>query len=281
MADSEDDWVKSRCNFIVSKVEHKGLAPDVPEPFKALFLCMAPRSGSSFFGAVLRDNGFGNLTETFRTAAGVFERDVRTANAKTYEDYIRYKIQKNRHGDWVTTKLDWLQFIPIYYLGAWRKYFSDSYFIYITREDVLMQAVSRYISTESGFFHTSQLAEGETRPKVDVPFDYDKILTHVDHLIRMMASWERFFAMQNVTPLRLTYEKIIEDLPGAVRAAAAYTGRTLKEPLTLENEFEPVSSPLNEHMRAAFVKETRRRGQLAETKFRSPARPVGRLRNNP
>ena len=121
-------WVKDRCDFIAQHIATPPPTPDPAPQLKSIFLCMVPRSGSTFFGAMMRDNGLGNCVESFRVVKGMIEKDIAISHAKTYEEYIKYKISKHRRGDIFSSKVDWLQFIPVYYLGMWRKYFQRRQF---------------------------------------------------------------------------------------------------------------------------------------------------------
>jgi len=258
MFGKDDAWVKARIDYVTDRVAHPGFRTGQPEPVEGLFLCMTPRSGSTFFGAVLRDNGFGEFMERFRVVKGSLERDIANARAQTYEDYVSSKISRDRKGGSVAFKLDWAQFVPLYYLGAWPRYFVKSHFIYLTRENMLLQAISRYVGDATGIFHSPHLAEGKSLP-ADVAFDFDKITEHLRYLINMMSAWEMFFAAEGVTPIRLTYEQIVEELPLALGAVAKATGRELPQPLMLSNEFKPISTDINQRLKNAFIEEYRRR----------------------
>jgi LPS sulfotransferase NodH len=224
---------------------------------------MIPRSGSTYFGAVLRDNGFGEFMERFRVVGGSLEEDVANAKSSNYDDYVRHKIARSRgKSSSVGFKLDWPQFVPLYYLGAWQRYFTTSHFIYLTREDILLQAISRYVGESTGIFHSPHLKDGKQMPD-DVPFDYAKIESHIRQLADMMSAWERFFAFEGIAPLRLTYEKIIQNTEASLQAIVAATGQPLTKPANLSNEFQPISTPINQRLRAAFIAEYHRRHQSA------------------
>jgi len=265
-----DPWVKARIKYVTERIPHTGFPDRAPEPLTGIFLCMIPRSGSTYFGAVLRDNGFGEFMERFRVVNGSLEEDVANAKSKIYDDYVRHKIFRagGKSGS-VAFKVDWPQFVPLYYLGAWRRYFTSSHFIYLTREDILLQAISRYVGEATGIFHSPQLQDGKQLP-ADVPFDFAKIESHVRLLVDMMSAWERFFAFEGVTPLRFTYENIVLDTEGCLKAIAAATGKTLSLPANLSNEFQPVATPVNQALRDAFVAEYRRRQQSAAAEWAEP-----------
>jgi len=262
-----DPWVKARIRYVTDRIPHTGFADRAPEPLTGIFLCMIPRSGSTYLGAVLRDNGFGEFMERFRVVNGSLEEDVANAKSSIYDDYVRHKISRSRgKSGHVGFKVDWPQFVPLYYLGAWRRYFTTSHFIYLTRENILLQAISRYVGETTGIFHSPHLQDGQQIPP-DLPFDFARIESHVRQLVDMMSAWERFFAFEGVTPLRFTYEKIISDTEAGLKAIAAETGLPLTLPANLSNEFQPISTPVNQKLRDAFVEEYRRRQQSAAAEW--------------
>jgi len=260
-----DPWVKARIKYVTDRIPHTGFSARAPEPLTGIFLCMIPRSGSTYLGAVLRDNGFGEFMERFRVVNGSLEEDAAKAKSKNFDDYVRHKIARSRDKTGIVGfKVDWPQFIPLYYLGAWQHHFTASHFIYLTREDILLQAISRYVGESTGIFHATHLRDGKQMPD-DVPFDFAKIESQVRQLIDMMSAWERFFAAEGIAPLRLTYEKIIPDTEATLKAIAAMTGQSLTLPATLSNEFQSITTPINQKLRDAFIQEYRRRHQSAAT----------------
>lgn len=258
-----DPWVTARIRYVTDRIPHTGFSATAPEPLTGIFLCMIPRSGSTYFGAVLRDNGFGEFMERFRVVHGSLEADIANAKAGSYDDYVRYKIQRSggKSGR-VGFKVDWPQFVPLYYLGAWRRYFTASHFIYLTREDILLQAISRYVGEATGIFHSTHLRDGQQMPE-DVPFSFAKIESHVRQLIDMMGAWERFFAFEGIAPVRLTYETLVADTEASLKTISAATGQPLSLPANLSNEFQPISTPVNQRLRAAFIDEYRLRQHAA------------------
>lgn len=77
--------------------------------------------------------------------------------------------------------------------------------IFLTRENVLAQAVSLAIAEQTNIW---QLRDGlEVSPR---QFSYDRI--RIQDAIEAIASdnarWETFFALAGITPLRLTYERL-------------------------------------------------------------------------
>lgn len=75
-------------------------------------------------------------------------------------------------------------------------------YIYVTRQDLLMQAVSYYIAQETGLW-SSMSAGPDT-----VGFNQQAIEESILYLAGLMSHWEMTFALFGIHPLRITYEEI-------------------------------------------------------------------------
>ena len=270
MYGAENDVVQGWCRKMLQKLPHPGFTKAPLNDRKKIFLCMTPRSGSSYLSSVLRANKLGQFNEHFRVVQGSLETAIENDKLKTFEDWVHTRIKKRSAHGHFGVKLDWLQFIPVYYLGAYDYYFRDASFIYLTRGDILMQAISRYISSTTGYFHSTNVEKEETL-KEEVPFDFDAIWKHVVHLAEMQKAWELFFAAEGISPLRITYEDIDEDACAVVRRIIAYAGLEEPKKLELETDFKKVRTERNTRLRERVVEEARRRRKEAEAIYAAPA----------
>lgn len=236
---------------------------------KSVILCMTPRSGSSYIGSALGMNKIGRFGEHFRVVGGSLEKAVEESGAKSYEDFVRSRIDAFKVRDFFGAKADWMQFAPIYHFGAYDRYFKDARYIYLTRTDILMQAISRYIGTQTGYFHSVNTDREGTR-KDEVPFDFDELWRHVDHLIDMQAAWEHFFASEGIAPLRITYEEIDADPTDVLKRISAFIDFPLPDPIVIDTAYKKVRNERNEKMKAMAIEEVRRR-RLSTTPAVAPA----------
>jgi len=224
---------------------------------KFFVICMTPRSGSSYLGSVLAANEIANVQEHFRIQGGSIERDAEKLDDKTYEAYFRKKVEHltSKNGLF-GVKCDWPQYAPIYVSGLHAHYLRDAEFFYLTRSDILAQAISRYVATESNYFHSvNELPEGG---KIEVGFDYDKIRHHMEHLIRMQSDWERLFASEGLKVHRISYEELASDPKKILNEVSSVLGQKIDKAV-VDTDFKVVRTELNEKLREQYVKEHRRR----------------------
>lgn len=220
-------------------------------------ICMTPRSGSGYLGSVLEANGLGLTKEHFRIQGGALGEYAAKLSKQTHEAWLRKKIETltSPRGTFCV-KCDWAQYAPLYATGLHAHYMRNATFFYLTRQDVLGQAISRYIATQRNLFHTPD-GEGET-PVQNVAFSYPDIRTHLERIIRMQSDWERFFASEGIVPHRIAYEDLASSPGKIVRELGEVLGITLEDP-QVETTYKVTRTDRNEEMRAAYIRQHRNR----------------------
>lgn len=88
----------------------------------------------------------------------------------------------------------------------------------IVREDRVAQAVSWARALQSGRWAAHQRA---TLPSFYRARQIDRLLAEVD---RQEAGWDALFEQRDQQPLRVTYEELVDDIPGTVRRVLAHLG---------------------------------------------------------
>lgn len=222
----------------------------MPSQLKKAVICMTPRSGSSYLGSLFQANGWGDAQEHFRLSGNQLGDFVKEVAVTSYGGYIGALVERFASDSHFSVKADWIQFQTVYHLGAYEHYFKDAAFIYLTRDDILAQAVSRYIMETTGYGDTTQtLQPGKLET---VAFSYEKICDQVKHLQAVATAWETFFAVEKITPLRLSYEALAADPTAALQRIAAHIGGSLPDPVVTKTEYKSVTTPLNRALCDAF-----------------------------
>jgi LPS sulfotransferase NodH len=92
------------------------------------------------------------------------------------------------------------------------------HFVYLTRDDLLAQAISwaRALRTEQ--YRSTQPA------KRRAVYDADLIRSQLMAVVRERAQWEAFFARTGIEPLRIVYERFLEDQSSYVDRVASLVG---------------------------------------------------------
>jgi LPS sulfotransferase NodH len=87
----------------------------------------------------------------------------------------------------------------------WMDLLPDLHFVYLSRDDLLGQAISWARALQTEQYRSTQPAK---RPAV---YDADLIRSRLMEVVRERAQWETFFARTGIEPLRIVYERFLED----------------------------------------------------------------------
>lgn len=100
--------------------------------------------------------------------------------------------------------------------------FDGAFWVWLRREDVVFQAISRLMAQQTGINHATgraddkhfagNLARGyDSSYNAGTQYRYGAILRHVTAITLENLAWKRFFAGHGITPLELVYEQVIDD----------------------------------------------------------------------
>ena len=195
------------------------------EPSLKYIIAMTPRSGSSHLCDVMKNTKLLGSPGEFLPAEFIPKILIK-APAKNADDYLVnvLKVLQSLNGV-AGVKTSWFQFQQfcnaLKNKGAVRSF----KYIYLVRRDVAAQAVSLYKATESSFFHTNiNHSDDVINKNRQLDYDYEKIDKWYTHIISQEEGWQKFFLINNIFPLSITYEDIESDVSGVVKRISAYLG---------------------------------------------------------
>ena len=202
--------------------------------YDSYIICTSPRSGSTLLCKLLAATGVaGNPGSYFHEPSlsdwlGYFdltpdpsaaERDVlaeifRAAMAKGSLDTGMFGLRLQRHSfDFFTEKLAVLHPEFSRDVPRLQAAFGRTLFVHLTRRDKVEQAVSFVKAEQTGLWHAAP--DGTELERLSPPqklvYDADKIRARYDELSAYDRDWEDWFAAEEISPLRLTYEALSLD----------------------------------------------------------------------
>lgn len=182
---------------------------------RLILLCMTPRSGSTALSAAMastRRLGLGG-DERLNQKNKVLNQILRETMPRSRRETLERVIEASRTRNGVAQiKCDLPQILPFLLDRNCFEILRQAHVVYLTRGDLLGQAISRYRSSSTGVAH---VRGAQAMAQLEVPYDFAGIAGHLERLARMMASYERTFALLGIRPLRITYEQIVAD-PGRI-----------------------------------------------------------------
>ena len=239
-------------------------------PGRAYLVCGDARTGSSLLAATLRATG---------RAGKPFEYFTR---AEIDKPWLRAELRVPEHLPFVSFP-DWRDYIvkagsemggifaaSVHYwqwphcvetfrvssadsaLGVLRRFFPDLRLIWLTRRNIVAQAISHHVAMSTNIWN-SRLG-GDKRPGESdrgAPYDFDRIEHQVQSVLAAQAGWRETLKGAEAITMGLTYEELAADLPGAVARVFAHVGLLLGP--------EPIRPPGLEKQAGAWSVEMERR----------------------
>lgn len=192
-------------NRPVDEVRNSEIGSDV-------FLCFTNRSGSNFLARVLRSTGrFPLAEEVFNRDA--IERRASAAGSSDFSQYCRMIRETTAHGGSISAvKTSWHQLYFLYQMQLIPGVFRAPKFIHIQRRDVLGQAISFSLASQTGAWISNA---GTTTKKAE--FDELGILRFMERITISNARFEALFALLQPKVCKVYYEDLVADPDLVVR----------------------------------------------------------------
>lgn len=172
-------------------------------------ICSTPRSGSHFYAASLTATGVAGRPEDHFNPWGAGGRRGEAHQAEPIYDrkYVADIMAASTTTNGVFGTM--AQFTQIAgFVGF--KTFEGLFphrprYLYLTRRDILQQAVSLAIARQTGQFQSDQ------PPTKQAQYNPDQIRCCLDDITNQTRGWTRYFAEQSIEPFRVFYEDLVAD----------------------------------------------------------------------
>ena len=202
---------------------------------KNYIICFTERAGSTMLCSLLKKTGFLGIPEEYVNPRGVMQHYLKQYPALDTLQYFdllrRNQVSPNCVFGMKTSFPD---FEPLLAEGIVAKLLSPIKFIYLTRQDIILQAISSYVARHSGLWHAFKNQSESQSVSQAIKYEETKILKLVDKLILERLQWERFFTLYSIEPLRITYEGILEDTNKTVQSILAFMDEKINTQIDLK-----------------------------------------------
>ncbi len=215
---------------------------------QAYILCATPRSGSTLLCAHLRASGVAGHPQSLFRREDLQEyadywRITGPDGHYAFKDYLAAAIAEGRgQTDTFALRLMWETLGELVgYLGGaalgaqadlLRRTFGPLRYIYLCRDDLIGQAISRHKAEVSGIWH---IGIEESDHPATPHYDYDRIASHLRDLQAANQQWQNWFAANAITPLTVSYEALSQDPSGVAHKVLLALGMHSTQPLTAPN----------------------------------------------
>lgn len=178
-------------------------------------ICMTARSGSTMLCSLLKNTNLLGFPEEYVNPRGpmnLYLKKLPSENIIDYFDKLR-RVQVSSNGVF-GMKTNFPDFKPILDNSLVGTILNPVKFIYLDREDVLLQAISSYLARKTGVWHQKHnQKQRKTEIDIDSEINQDeikKILKIMDKLTLEKLEWEKFFSLYSIEPLKIKYEEILK-----------------------------------------------------------------------
>jgi len=180
------------------------------KPSYKCLVASTPRSGSSLLGRLLHENGLGVPNEYLHPSVHIpflaHRWGLIEAGKVNLSLYLQTCFQYRTTQEGVfTCKAHWNQFQPFFNKGVLQRYFEGTRFVMIRRRDLLGQAISHEIASQTGQWSSYW-------PKSKEPaYSKESIRKRMQAVLNENANWRMFFAQNDINWLEVVYEDLLRD----------------------------------------------------------------------
>jgi LPS sulfotransferase NodH len=190
-------------------------------PGTCYFICYVNRTGTTFLSECLSQTRlFGFPQEYLNTEEdAAVERISKRFGTNSFVDYLSHLTSKRQSRTGVFgTKIGCLQLAYLTKNYDVNSIFPNAKFIFVTRENVVLQAISWFVAEKTASWASFHKARN------NIDYDRDEITKFVNLITENNARFENYFALNGINPLRIYYEEINSDVRAVVHRIKDYLG---------------------------------------------------------
>lgn len=181
-----------------------------PFPDTRYAVFFTPRSGSSYLSDLITStNALGDAAEVFnhQLAHGIAD----AMGATSLEDYVAKMLRARNTNGVFGAELTWPDLLNMFHNE--KRFLASvqpTHFLWLTRQDIVAQAVSVMAMVQTGVGHTKHTSLGEIdRSRNAVVYKGRYLKRIIARLAWSERQVENFFKNKKIEPLRLKYEILI------------------------------------------------------------------------
>lgn len=138
--------------------------------------------------------------------------------------------------------------------------FGPTFFIHLSRDDRLDQAISRLRAEQTGLWHLK--ADGteleRQAPGRDEGYDREAIVTYMNELFELDHAWQQWFEQQSIVPLKVTYEPLSREPQAVLAEILAALGLDASLAKTVPPQTTKLADETNREWRTRFEADSKR-----------------------
>ena len=225
--------------------------PRVSKPTKVLIIASTERCGSHMLGHALHNTHAFGFPLEYANPANLKKWKEKFKTDDFYE--VLDEIQKRR------TSPNGVFGIKLHYqhieeFGGFEQlvnYFPDAYYVLLSRENVLNQAVSLSIASQTGVWIAGQEPVNE-----NPEYDYSSIDKSLKSIIKNNSSWRYSLAASDCNYIEMNFDNVKNNLDKTISDIAKFMGVSVNvEDIPTEQVTSKQSNKLNKEWEERFCSE--------------------------
>jgi LPS sulfotransferase NodH len=216
-------------------------------PQVGIAICTTARSGSNLLSDAMTATGLLGAPKEYFNYRGrrrYGEADYPDDPRKQIELVLRHATSPN--GTYAIKTFFWQSEKTIRRVD-WTRELPNLHYIFLTRSDLLGQAISLAISRQTGQFRSTDPSS------IEPVFDAQSIRRCIRELAAENAKWEEFFAQRGILPLRLRYEEIVQRLSETVVSIGEFARISVSPDPHWQSRLQVQRKDINSNWRGRYL----------------------------
>lgn len=177
----------------------------------SLVILFTPRSGSTWLGKLLEETGVLGYPEEYLNPAMIADANRDLNAAGEYDFLCGCETSRTTDNGFFSMQATWGEIERLSEVDFF-EFFECAHYVWLRRRDIVNQAISLLVATETGTFHRRTSAEhaGDTAHMILERLSEDevasKLINWIAHIVSYEAMTEIQLVTRNISPYRLYYE---------------------------------------------------------------------------
>lgn len=185
---------------------------------KKFFLACTSRTGSTLLAASLERYGL-RIEEYFNPER--IRLCVKAGHVRTLLEYADFIETESFAGGWFGSKGAVQSLLFLCYLRELPELVANWKFVFLTRRNLVRQAVSMEIAERTGRWRSDEQAQAVVKEE---HYRFEALLRRYQYILDANNKWERVFAFLDIQPLRLTFEEVAANIVDETKRVAGFLG---------------------------------------------------------
>lgn len=198
--------------------------PKVSKPAKILIIASTGRCGSHMLGHALHETKKFGFPLEYANFANLKEWEKRLNVDGIQQVIAKLKMLRTSPNGVFGIKIHYSQIEQFGNFESLLRYLPNAYYILLSRKNVLKQAVSLSIASQTGVWISGQKPIND-----NITYDFEEIDSCLRSIIRDNSSWRYTLSANGCNYIEMDFDHVRHDLPNSIKRIANFVGCEIDE----------------------------------------------------